>query len=117
MSRTNDLFHHIDVNNAVNINYSAFVILGQVKTNEPGTASQNPAPSTVSGAPYAHGGYAEQPVGIRWSSSSLKYAGLGGAGFGYAGYGRPVRIAGGRGNLGYGGSSVLGGLGYARYGY
>ncbi|GFV09168.1 cuticle protein 16.8 [Trichonephila clavipes] len=56
----------------------------QVKTNEPGTANQNPAAvHLISDAPYAHGGYAGA-------------AGLGYGGIGYAGYG-------GLGNVGYGG--------------
>ncbi|GFY46439.1 cuticle protein 16.8 [Trichonephila inaurata madagascariensis] len=79
----------------------------EVKTNEPGTANQNPATvHLISDAPYAHGGYA--------GASGLGYGGLGYAGYGglgYAGYG-------GYG-LGYGGNGlgILGGLGYARYGY
>ncbi|GFT48854.1 cuticle protein 16.8 [Nephila pilipes] len=95
----------------------------QVKTNEPGTANQNPAAvHIVSDAPYAHGGYAGA-AGLGYAgavAAPLGYAGLGGAGLGYAGYGGAgLGIAGGRGNLGYGGNGlgILGGLGYARYGY
>ncbi|KAF8767245.1 Cuticle protein 16.8 like protein [Argiope bruennichi] len=52
----------------------------QVKTNEPGTANQNPAAvQIISNAPYGHGGYADAPV--------LGYAGVGGEGYGYAGVG------------------------------
>ncbi|KAF8767265.1 Cuticle protein 16.8 like protein [Argiope bruennichi] len=64
----------------------------QVKTNEPGTANQNPAAvHIISDAPYGHGGYASA-------------AGVGGAGYGYgdlgaAGLGYPVN--GGYG-VGYG---------------
>ncbi|GBN42212.1 hypothetical protein AVEN_170299-1 [Araneus ventricosus] len=67
----------------------------EVKTNEPGTANQNPAAvHLISDAPYGHAGYG--------------YGGLGyeGSGYGYGGLGY--------GGLGYGG---LGGLGYYRYGY
>ncbi|GFU48560.1 cuticle protein 16.8 [Nephila pilipes] len=89
----------------------------QVKTNEPGTANQNPAAvHLVSDAPYAHGGYAGA-AGLGYAgavAAPLGYAGLGGTGLGYAG-GAGL----GYGNLGYGGNGlgILGGLGYARYGY
>ncbi|GFT65348.1 cuticle protein 16.8 [Trichonephila clavipes] len=79
----------------------------QVKTNEPGTANQNPAAMhLISDAPYAHGGYA--------GASGLGYGGLGNTGYGglrYAGYG-------GLGNAGYGGLGYAGygGLGNAGYG-
>ncbi|XP_055936694.1 uncharacterized protein LOC129966300 [Argiope bruennichi] len=114
----------------------------EVKTNEPGTANQNPAAvHIISDAPYGHGGYAGAPV--------LGYAGVGGAGLGYAGYGGyglggyggyggyglggyggyglggyggyGLGGYGGYGLGGYGGyglgSGLLGGLGYARYGF
>ncbi|GFU41184.1 uncharacterized protein NPIL_107531, partial [Nephila pilipes] len=71
----------------------------QVKTNEPGTANQNPAAvHLISDAPYGHGGYA------------------GAAGLGYAGVVAPVLVAPVVYN-GLGGNGLLGGLGYARYGY
>ncbi|GBN26770.1 hypothetical protein AVEN_171925-1 [Araneus ventricosus] len=64
----------------------------QVKTNEPGTANQNPAAvHMISDAPYGHGGYAGAaglgPAGP--GAIGLEYAGVGGAGLGYAvdGYG------------------------------
>ncbi|GFT72954.1 uncharacterized protein NPIL_306221 [Nephila pilipes] len=83
----------------------------QVKTNEPGTANQNPAAvHLVSDAPYAHGhdgGYGYGGLGY----GGLGYAGYGG--LGYAGYGG---LGYGLGGLGYGGYG-LGGLGYYRYGY
>ncbi|GFT65297.1 cuticle protein 16.8 [Trichonephila clavipes] len=90
----------------------------QVKTNEPGTANQNPAAvHLISDAPYAHGGYAGV-AGLGYAgvvAAPVGYAGFGGVGLGYAGYG----AAGGYGGLGYGGNGlgILGGLGYARYGY
>ncbi|CAL1279597.1 unnamed protein product [Larinioides sclopetarius] len=75
----------------------------QVKTNEPGTANQNPAAVHIlSDAPYGHGGY----VGVGG-------AGYGGVGIAELGYGTA-------GLGGYGEYSLknglLGGLGYARYG-
>ncbi|GFS93490.1 cuticle protein 16.8, partial [Nephila pilipes] len=88
----------------------------EVKTNEPGTANQNPAAvHLISDAPYAHGhngGYGYGGLGY----GGLGYAGYGGlgyAGYGGAGYGYG-RL--GYGGLGYGGYG-LGGLGYTRYGY
>ncbi|GBN16420.1 hypothetical protein AVEN_256450-1 [Araneus ventricosus] len=87
----------------------------QVKTNEPGTANQNPAAvHMISDAPYGHGGYA--------GATGLGNAGVGGAGYGYgglgeAGVGYGNAGLGGYGGLGYGGNGLLGGLGYARYGY
>ncbi|CAL1280767.1 unnamed protein product [Larinioides sclopetarius] len=108
----------------------------QVKTNEPGTANQNPAAvHMISNAPYGHEGYA--------GAAGLGYAGVGGAGLGYAGYGDNGYAGNGRegyGGYGFGGyggyglggyggyglggyggyglgSGLLGGLGYARYGY
>ncbi|GFY68630.1 cuticle protein 16.8 [Trichonephila inaurata madagascariensis] len=82
----------------------------EVKTNEPGTANQNPAAvHLISDAPYAHGhgGYGYGGLGYA-GNGGLGYAGYGGAGYGYGGYG-----------LGYAGNGfgILGGLGYARYGY
>ncbi|GFY48370.1 cuticle protein 16.8, partial [Trichonephila inaurata madagascariensis] len=91
----------------------------QVKTNEPGTANQNPAAvHLISDAPYA-GGYAGA-AGLGYAgvaAAPIGYAGLGGAGLGYAGAG--LGYAGGYGGLGYGGNGlgILGGLGYARYGF
>ncbi|CAL1279598.1 unnamed protein product [Larinioides sclopetarius] len=93
----------------------------QVKTNEPGTANQNPAAvHIISDAPYGHGGYA--------GAAGLGYAGVGGAGLGYgnggvgaAGLGYGYAGVGGYDGLGYGGyglgNGLLGGLGYSRYGY
>ncbi|CAL1280756.1 unnamed protein product [Larinioides sclopetarius] len=99
----------------------------EVKTNEPGTANQNPAAvHVISNAPYGHGGYA--------GAAGLGYAGAGGAGYGYgglgaagsgygyggfgaAGVGYGNAGLGGYGDLGYGGNGLLGGLGYSRYGY
>ncbi|CAL1280757.1 unnamed protein product [Larinioides sclopetarius] len=79
----------------------------EVKTNEPGTANQNPAAvHIISNAPYGHGGYA----GV--GGAGYGYGGLGAAGVGYGNAG-----LGGYGGLGYGGNGLLGGLGYARYGY
>ncbi|GFR19125.1 cuticle protein 16.8 [Trichonephila clavata] len=86
----------------------------EVKTNEPGTANQNPAAvHLISDAPYAHG---------HGGLGHAGYNGLGYGGLGYAGYGS-LGYAGYRG-LGYGGPGyggyglgILGGLGYARYGF
>ncbi|PRD25251.1 UNVERIFIED_CONTAM: Cuticle protein 16.8 [Trichonephila clavipes] len=74
----------------------------QVKTNEPGTANQNPAAvHLISDAPYAYGGYT--------GAAGLGYGDIGYAGYGgYGGYGSWYE-----GN----GLGILGGLGYARYGY
>ncbi|GFY68631.1 cuticle protein 16.8 [Trichonephila inaurata madagascariensis] len=87
----------------------------QVKTNEPGTANQNPAAvHLISDAPYGHGGYAGA-AGHGYAgvvAAPVGYAGLGGAGLGYAGAG--LGYAGGFGGNGLG---ILGGLGYARYGF
>ncbi|GFY46441.1 cuticle protein 16.8 [Trichonephila inaurata madagascariensis] len=96
--------------------------LAEVKTNEPGTANQNPAAvHLISDAPYAHGGYA--------GAAGLGYGGLGyvwvwrldmlGMGLGNAGYGGLGYAGYGGYGLGYGenGLGILGGLGYARYGY
>ncbi|GBM87438.1 hypothetical protein AVEN_105911-1, partial [Araneus ventricosus] len=99
----------------------------QVKTNEPGTANQNPAAvHIISDAPYGHGGY-EGAVGLGYPGvgrAGYGYAGLGaaGLGYGYSGLGAPGVGYGyiglvGHGGLGYGGNGLLGGLGYARYGY
>ncbi|GBN16409.1 hypothetical protein AVEN_256441-1 [Araneus ventricosus] len=110
----------------------------QVKTNEPGTANQNPAAvHMISNAPYGHGGYAGA-AGLGYAGASgLGYAGVGEAGLGYAGLGGYGDLGyggyglggnggyglggyGGNGLGGYGGyglgSGLLGGLGYARYG-
>ncbi|XP_055936678.1 pupal cuticle protein 36-like [Argiope bruennichi] len=95
----------------------------QVKTNEPGTANQNPAAvHIISDAPYGHGGYA----GIGYAGNGragLGYNGLGAAGVGY-GYGGIGAAGVGYGNAGLGGyggyglgNGVFGGLGYARYGF
>ncbi|GIY56356.1 uncharacterized protein CDAR_597761 [Caerostris darwini] len=102
----------------------------QVKTNEPGTANQNPAAvHMISDAPSYDHGYAGHG-----------YAGHGYAGHGYAGHvAAPVVVDGHHGHHGYGyaapyavyghaaaphglygynlGSGLLGGLGYLRYGY
>ncbi|PRD24945.1 UNVERIFIED_CONTAM: Cuticle protein 16.8 [Trichonephila clavipes] len=92
----------------------------QVKTNEPGTANQNPAAvHLISDAPYGHSGYAgADDLGYAGVvAAPIGYAGLGGAGLGYTGAG--LGYAGGYGGLGYGGNGlgILGGLGYARYGF
>ncbi|GBN94399.1 hypothetical protein AVEN_25867-1 [Araneus ventricosus] len=97
----------------------------QVKTNEPGTANQNPAAvHIISNAPYGHGGYAGA-AGLGYAGAAgIGYAGVGTAGLGY-GYGGLGAAGVGYGNvglgtyggLGYGGNGLLGGLGYARYGY
>ncbi|GIY17732.1 uncharacterized protein CDAR_406881 [Caerostris darwini] len=82
----------------------------QVKTNEPGTANQNPAAvHLVSNAPYAHSG------GVAPVLGGLGYGGNGGYGSGYGGYGLANRGQ-GLGYNGYGGSlgySGLGGYGYS----
>ncbi|XP_055936698.1 cuticle protein 14-like [Argiope bruennichi] len=95
----------------------------QVKTNEPGTANQNPAAvHIISDAPYGHSGYA----GV--GGAGYGYAGVGAAGLGYgygglgaAGLGYGYAGVGGYGGLGYGGYGLgngrLAGLGYARYGF
>ncbi|GFR19123.1 cuticle protein 16.8 [Trichonephila clavata] len=87
----------------------------QVKTNEPGTANQNPAAvHLISDAPYGHGGYAGA-AGLGYAgvaAAPVGYAGVGGAGLGYGGAG--LGYAGGYGGNGLG---ILGGLGYARYGF
>ncbi|GFT65323.1 cuticle protein 16.8 [Trichonephila clavipes] len=86
----------------------------EIKTNEPGTTNQNPAAvHLISDAPYAHGGYAGAAGmgygGLGYTGyGGLGYAGYGGYGLGYGGYGSGY----GRNGLG-----ILGGLGYARYGY
>ncbi|CAL1280760.1 unnamed protein product [Larinioides sclopetarius] len=127
----------------------------QVKTNEPGTANQNPAAvHIISNAPYGHGGYAGvggagygygdlAAAGLGYGYGGLGaaglgygYGGLGAAGLGYGygglgaaglgyGYGGLGAAGAGYGNAGlggyrglsYGGNGLLGGLGYARYGY
>ncbi|GBN17995.1 Cuticle protein 16.8 [Araneus ventricosus] len=85
----------------------------QVKTNEPGTANQNPAAvHMISNAPYGHGGYAGA-AGLGYAGAAgLGYAGVGGAGLGNAGLG-------GYGDLGYAGYGLggYGGLGYGLGGY
>ncbi|XP_071034216.1 adult-specific rigid cuticular protein 15.7-like [Parasteatoda tepidariorum] len=115
----------------------------QVKTNEPGTANQNPAAvQLISDAPYTGGegylgvpaaaagyglgglGYGYGGIGAGYGVGGLGY-GYGGVGAGYGGLGYGGAY-GGYGNLGYGGAyggyggyglGILGGLGYARYGY
>ncbi|GBN91377.1 hypothetical protein AVEN_183639-1, partial [Araneus ventricosus] len=101
----------------------------QVKTNEPGTANQNPAAvHIISDAPYGHGGYAGA-AGLGYAGgvgAGYGYGGVGEAGLGYgyggvgaAGLGYGYGSVGGYGGLGYGGyglgNGLLGGLGYARY--
>ncbi|XP_035219366.1 glycine-rich RNA-binding protein 10-like [Stegodyphus dumicola] len=123
----------------------------QVKTNEPGTANQNPAAvQVISSAPYAGAGYgvsggyglASNGVGYGYGGYGNAGLGYGGLGYGYGGLGYG-RLGYGHGSLGYGGlgyghgslgygglsygdlsyggyglgSGLLGGLGYARYGY
>ncbi|XP_015928969.1 adult-specific rigid cuticular protein 15.7-like [Parasteatoda tepidariorum] len=99
----------------------------KVKTNEPGTANQNPAAvQLISDAPYTGGeGYLGVPAAAAgYGLGGLGY-GYGGLGAGYGGLGYDGAY-GGYGNLGYGGAyggyggyglGILGGLGYARYGY
>nr|XP_015914674.1 glycine-rich cell wall structural protein-like [Parasteatoda tepidariorum] len=95
----------------------------EVKTNEPGTANQNPAAvHLVSSAPayghlygglggYGYGGYAGHGHGH--ADHGPGYAGYGGYGLGYGGLGYY-----GAGYGGYGlASALLGTLPYARYGY
>ncbi|XP_042907325.1 cuticle protein 14-like [Parasteatoda tepidariorum] len=93
----------------------------QVKTNEPGTANQNPAAVHIHSSAPAHGhlygGYGG------YGSAGLGYAGYGGLDYGYGGLGNGYGI--GYGGLGYGAgyggyglaSALLGTLPYARYGY
>ncbi|KAF8767229.1 Cuticle protein 16.8 like protein [Argiope bruennichi] len=87
----------------------------EVKTNEPGTANQNPAAvHIISDAPFGHGGYA----GLGYAGNGgagLGYNGLGSAGIGAAGVGYGNAGLGGYGGYGLG-NGVFGGLGYARYG-
>ncbi|XP_055936849.1 cuticle protein 16.8-like, partial [Argiope bruennichi] len=115
----------------------------QVKTNEPGTANQNPAAvHMISDAPYAHGhdhhgvvpvvdavivpahhGHHEHGyAGVHHGHHGHGYAGVhhGHHGYGYAapyaGYGYAGVPYGG--GYGYGlANGLLGGLGYYRYGY
>ncbi|KAF8773312.1 Cuticle protein 16.8 like protein [Argiope bruennichi] len=76
----------------------------QVKTNEPGTANQNPAAVQIlSNDPYARGAaepFLSRPTGVAVIPAVYGDAGYGGYGLGYNG-------------LGYGGY----GLGYNGYGY
>ncbi|CAL1280751.1 unnamed protein product, partial [Larinioides sclopetarius] len=74
----------------------------QVKTNEPGTANQNPAAvHIISNAPYGHRGYA--------GAAGLGYAGIGGAEYGYGALGAA--------GLGYGNAGLgAAGLGYGNIG-
>ncbi|KFM71766.1 Cuticle protein 16.8, partial [Stegodyphus mimosarum] len=132
----------------------------QVKTNEPGTANQNPAAvQVISAAPHAgiglgysslggsqglngvgigYGGLGYLSGGLSYGSNlghgignlgnrlqygilgngGLGYGSLGYGGLGYGGLGYGVLGNRGLGLGGYGLSSgLLGGLGYARYGY
>jgi len=87
----------------------------QVKTNEPGTANQDPAAvKMISDAPY-QGGVAHNGLGY-----GLGY-GVGHVGVGHLGLGHGnLGLGYGLGNPAYGGYGLgygLGGLGYARYGY
>ncbi|CAL1279573.1 unnamed protein product, partial [Larinioides sclopetarius] len=91
----------------------------EVKTNEPGTANQNPAAvHMISDAPYGHGGYGSGGLGY---GGGYGYGGLGygGSDYGYGGNGYGF----GRSGYGYGGNGYgygglgLGSLGYYRYGY
>ncbi|XP_015914677.2 cuticle protein 14-like [Parasteatoda tepidariorum] len=108
----------------------------QVKTNEPGTANQNPAAVHIHSSAPAHGhlygGYGGYGIGgyaghgqeyaghgQGYAGHGHGYANQGGLGYGYGGYGL------GLGGLGYGAgygglglaSGLLGTLPYARYGY
>ncbi|GFU28371.1 cuticle protein 16.8 [Nephila pilipes] len=103
----------------------------QVKTNEPGTANQNPAAvHMISDAPYGHGyaghGYGAVPVvdalavdGLHGHHGHHGYHGHHHGHHGHHGYGYLAPYAG----YGYAGypygvaSGLLGGLGYYRYGY
>ncbi|XP_015929346.1 cuticle protein 10.9-like [Parasteatoda tepidariorum] len=99
----------------------------QVKTNEPGTANQNPAAILlVSDAPYTGGeGYLGAPAAAAGYGGLGYGGGYGGAygGLGYGGAYGGLGYGGAYGDLGYGGAygglglGILGGLGYARYGY
>ncbi|XP_015904727.1 cuticle protein 14-like [Parasteatoda tepidariorum] len=95
----------------------------QVKTNEPGTANQNPAAVHIhSSAPaydhlyggYGYGGYGNDGAGFGYAGLNNAYSGYGGLGNSYGGYG----LGYGAGYGGYGlSSALLGTLPYARYGY
>ncbi|KAG8188496.1 hypothetical protein JTE90_008061 [Oedothorax gibbosus] len=100
----------------------------QVKTNEPGTANQNPAAvHMISDAPIHHHGFAGHHAGYLGEHHGHHGYGYGGLGNGVAGpygnYGYGAGYAGPYGGYGYGGyglglaSGLLGGLGYPRYGY
>ncbi|GIY96462.1 hypothetical protein CEXT_534031 [Caerostris extrusa] len=86
----------------------------QVKTNEPGTANQNPAAvHMISNAPHGHGhaGHGVAPVVIDGHHGHHGY----GYGAPYAVYGHAASP---HGLYGYNlGSGHLGGLGYLRYGH
>ncbi|XP_035219369.1 adult-specific rigid cuticular protein 15.5-like [Stegodyphus dumicola] len=81
----------------------------QVKTNEPGTANQNPAAvHVISEAPYGNG------VAVIAAPVAVHGLGHGGYGYGSAGIGYGAGLGyGANSGLGYG----LGSLGYARYGF
>ncbi|GFS83266.1 cuticle protein 16.8 [Nephila pilipes] len=77
----------------------------QVKTNEPGTANQNPAAvHLVSDAPYAHGGYAGVVAAPVVAAAPVRYAA---APVGFAG-----SVAAPIGMNGLAGNEVLGYAGY-----
>ncbi|CAL1280753.1 unnamed protein product [Larinioides sclopetarius] len=82
----------------------------EVKTNEPGTANQNPAAvHIISNAPQGHGGYD--------GAAGLGYGGVRGAGYGYSALGAAGL---GYGNAGLGAAGLgygNGGLGAAASGY
>ncbi|XP_054717481.1 adult-specific rigid cuticular protein 15.7-like [Uloborus diversus] len=94
----------------------------QVKTNEPGTANQDPAAvKMISSAPYAgpeSGFLGAGIVGAPVVLGAPGIVGVNGLGLGYERQGYAEL---GYGGLGYGGlgygAGLLGGLGYARYGY
>ncbi|GFU28375.1 cuticle protein 16.8 [Nephila pilipes] len=99
----------------------------QVKTNEPGTANQNPAAvHLVSDAPYAHGAYAGHGYGVAPVVQAVVVDGHHGYGYAapLAGHGYVAPLHGhGYAAVPYAGydygvsSALLGGLGYPRYGY
>ncbi|XP_054710487.1 adult-specific rigid cuticular protein 15.5-like [Uloborus diversus] len=91
----------------------------QVKTNEPGTANQDPAAvRMISSAPYAGpeaGLLGAGLVGAPTVLAAPGIVGVNGLGLGYGGLGYNNL---GYADLGYGlNNALLGGLGYARYGY
>ncbi|XP_071034205.1 cuticle protein 14-like [Parasteatoda tepidariorum] len=97
----------------------------QVKTNEPGTANQNPAAVHIHSSAPAHGHLYGGYAGYGHVTQGHGYAGNAGLGYGYGGYGGLGYNGLGYNGLGYGAgyggyglaSALLGTLPYARYGY